>query len=360
MNIYATGMNPADSNALKREPRVRLFQAFVEMMKHLRRQGDHVTWKATKVGDPLPWDTDVVFVSSMLPRSLNCPYALGVIWTIAEALARDIPLVVYLTDWAFFRANGEFKSIAKAGEEYFFKTIGGSPQYREDPAKLREAAPALLDICRQYNDPESKLSKTAQFLVPKYTNWGQVGIIQNLLYTQKPVLTFDPTPIFVKYLDNNPVKYPILPMEFRTKRWILPSLLKDDAWIDKQLLEWPIERFGPRGYQVLASEWDIQRQYTDSVGALCPPYPHTGSGWWRSRWIHSAKGGSILLSSSRDAFAAGFPMYFSGEQIEEMSPIALSRLADTQREAIDRVLQRDFEIMDQQIKSAIWGAGTRE
>jgi hypothetical protein len=67
MNIYATGMNPADSNALKREPRVAIFQAFVEMIKYVRSMGNNVTWRETKVGDDLPPDTDVVIVSSMLP-----------------------------------------------------------------------------------------------------------------------------------------------------------------------------------------------------------------------------------------------------------------------------------------------------
>lgn len=356
MNIYATGMNPADSNALKREPRVHLFQAFVEMMRRLDQPGNNITWRATKVGDQLPPRTEVVFVSSMLPRSLNCPYALGVIWTIHEALTRDIPLVLYLTDWAFFRANSEFKSIAKAGEDYFFKTIGGSPQYAEDPAKLREAAPALLDICHQYNNPQSTLWKKSSVLVPRYTHWGDSGIVQSMIPSPKPVLTFDPTPIFVRYLETDPESYSILSPEHRRKQWILPSLLKDDSWIEKQGLKWPVERFGPKGFQVLASERDIHREYVESVGALCPPYPHEGSGWWRSRWIHSARARSILVSGTKDARAAGFPVIFAGWQYEGMSNYSLLEIATEQREAIYRVLQLDFELMDYQVQEAIRGA----
>lgn len=356
MKIYSTGMNPVDSNALKRAPRVALFQAYGEMMAQLQFMGNELTWRATKVGDRLPGNTETVFVSSMLPRSLNCPYALGVIWTIHEALSRDIPLVLYLTDWAFAKASAEFRSIAKAGEEYFFKTIGGKPQYNEDPAKLREAAPLLLDVCHQYNDPNSTLWKRAQVLVPRYTDWGDVQIVQDLLLTQKPVLTFDPTPSFVGYLNTDPQWYDIPSIEHRKKQWILPSLLKDDTWLDKQNLLWPVQRFGPKGFEVLASERDVHREYTKSVGALCPPYYHEGSGWWRSRWIHSAQARSILLAGEKDSRAIGFPVYQAGWRYEEMTNWSLQRVADDQREATTSKLQLDLEVMRDQIVASIVGA----
>lgn len=353
MNIYASGMNPADSNALKREPRVHLFQAFVEMIKYLKSRKHEVTWRATKVGDDFPDDTDVVIVSSMLPRSLNCPYALGVIWTISEALRRDIPLVLYLTDWAFFKAAGEFKSIAKAGEEYFFKTIGGSPQYNEDPDQLRLCANQLLDVCRQYNDPNSKLWERAQVLVPRYTNWGDIKLIQSWLPGAKPILTMDPTPIFVEYLNTDPNPLKTVPLKDRMQRWILPSLLKDDTWIDKQHLNWPIQRFGPKGFEVLPNERGIQNSYGESVGALCPPYPHEGSGWWRSRWIHSARAGSILLCGDKDAKAAGPGYEFDGRHYELMPIESLVNLAQYQKEIMDKVLQLDMELLQYQIYMAI-------
>ena len=357
MNIYATGMNPVDSNALKRKPRVALFQAFVEMMNRLDEQDNHLLWRATKVGDELPPDTDVVIVSSMLPRSLNCPYALGVIWTISEALRRDIPLVLYLTDWAFAKASNEFKSIAKAGEEYFFKEIGGKPQYNEDPAKLRKAASDLLDVCRQYGDPNSLLWERAQVLVPRYTNLGDIKIVENLLLTKKKVLTFDPTPIFVDYLNMDPISYSIPSIEHREKRWILPSLLKDDTWVEKQHLKWPVERFGPKGFEVLPTEWDIQQEYVRSIGAICPPYYHEGSGWWRSRWIHAARARTILLCGSKDARMVGPAYAFAGTDYEAMTTRQLLHVANNQHEAILDKLQLDTLVMDEQVALAIQEAG---
>lgn len=358
MNIYSTGMNPADSNALKRQPRVRLFQAYVEMMKRLQTRENEVTWRATKVGDQLPRNTGVVIVSSMLPRSLNCPYALGVIWTISEALRKNIPLVIYLTDWAFFKSNGEFKSIAKAGAEYFFKTIGGQPQYNEDPAKLRAAADDLLDICYQWNVPDSMLWREAQILVPRYTNWGDISLIQEWYPGAKPIMTMDPTPIFLEYLETDPHPAALLPMYQRQKTWILPSLLNDDTWLMKQRLRWDVQRYGPKGFEVLESERAIQNAYRRNVGALCPPYPHEGSGWWRSRWLHSAEALSILLCGEKDAKAVGPAYQLDGRYYESTSSTILSDLAQYQAETMFKLAQTDMELLDEQIQQALEGAAS--
>jgi hypothetical protein len=280
-----------------------------------------------------------------------------VIWTISEALARDIPIVLYLTDWAFFRAAGEFKSIAKVGADYFFKTIGGSPQYKEHPGKLRRYSQDLLDICHQWGDPESDLWRSVQVLVPRYTNWGDVSIVQSYLSGARPVMTFDPTPMFVDYLAKDPNPHDILDMEDRYKKWILPSLLKDDTWIMKQRLRWDVDRIGPKGYEVLSSERAIQHAYRRSVGALCPPYPHVGSGWWRSRWIHSAKACSILLCDRKDAQAVGHEYDYSGINYESMSTQSLVMVARGQKEKIESKLQLDMDILRDQIHAAIQGAG---
>lgn len=348
MRIYATGMNPVDCNALKRSPRVELTQNFVEMINHLNSEGEEVTWRATKVGDELPEITDAVIVSMLLPRSLNSPYALGAIWTISEALRRQIPLVLYMADWAFYKAAGEYRSIVKAGNSYFSKEIGGSPQYRESPEMIAKHGGELMQICRQYTLHESHLWKVAQISVPKYTHWGNMDILQNQLPGANPIHAYDPTPLFMRNTLGLE-KWPELePPYIREKRWMFPSLLTSHPWVDKQGLHWPVDRFGPKGHQVV-TEREILPLYRERMGAIAPPYYTVGSGWWRSRWLHSALAGSVLLCDSTDAIQVGEEYRNFGTGYEAMSDSALRRVAEAQRARIHRFAQMDMSVLNDQI-----------
>lgn len=358
MRIYATGMNPADANALKRLPRVAIFQAFVEMMNVMKERDHKLTWKETKVGDDLPHDTDAVIVSVLLPRSLNCPYALGAMWAIKEALRKEIPLVLYLTDWQFFRARSEFRSIAKAGMPYFSKLIGGALQYKEDPQMIKRHGEDLLSVCRQYDDPNSQLWQRAQVLVPKYTNWGDMRIIKGYLPGANPVLPMDPSPLFVKYLTGGGNKEITVPhMSDRKQRWLLPSLLTDNTWLDKQKLQWPVERYGPKGSPVVANEREVQKLYVEGTGALCPPYPTEGSGWWRSRWIHSALAGSVLLAGSADQLEVGEEYIHTAREYESMTATKLMNVAFSQTARMSEILQLDMDVLTEQIYAPFRKAG---
>lgn len=356
MNIYATGMNPVDCNALKREPRVAIFQAFGEMLGCYLRNGDNVVWQRTKVGDAFPPDTDAVVVSMLLPRSLNCPYALGAMWAVHQAIMKNLPLVLYLTDWAFFKATSEYRSIAKQGQSYFSKQIGGALQYNENSDMIKKHEADLLEMCEWYGDPTSLLWKQSKVSIPKYTNWGRIDIIRQML-PGKPatIYEFDPTPTFFKIITNVPHQLLAVdpPADDRYKHWIWPSLLKDDSWVQKQALKWPIDRFGPKGFPVVRDELAVQMEYRNRVGAICPPYPTAGSGWWRSRWIHSAVAGNVLLCDVADQIAVGEAYAHFGSSYEAMSNEKLTEVANDQKQTMLDILQLDPEVMVQQALAPI-------
>lgn len=352
MNIYATGMNPVDCNALKRSPRVELTQNFVEMMQYLRGQGERLSWRATKVGDNIPSEIDVVIVSMLLPRSLNSPYALGALWTISEALRRDIPLILYMADWAFYKAHGEYRSIVKAGNSYFSKEIGGSPQYRESVDMIAKHGGELMQVCRQYTMWESHLWKRAQIVVPKYTNWGDMDILQNLLPGANLIQTYDPTPLFMKNTLGYDEWPELPPVEIRGRRWMFASLLTAHPWVDKQNLHWPVDRFGPKGHTVV-TEKEILPLYRERAGAIAPPYQTDGSGWWRSRWLHAALAGSVLLCGSGDQLEMGEWYRFWGYQYEDMTNSRLQFTAEGQREIMRSVTQLDMSILHEQVYDPI-------
>lgn len=352
MYILATGMNPADANVLKRSPRVEIFQAFGEMIRYLQDVGENVDWRRMRVGGPIPPGVDAIVVSLMLPRSLNCPYALGVIWTISEALRLEIPLVLYMCDWAFFRAHPEFRSIAKAGTSYFFKKIGNAPQYDESPMAIEEYGDQLIEVCEAYGNPSSRLWRNAQVMVPRYTHIGDVRIVQRLLPGVDRVFTMDPTPLFLRYLDSGltPSAEDQKWTESRAQRWILPSLLIDDDWIDRQELTWPVDRFGPKGCIVLENEREVTKAYARRAGALCPPYPTAGSGWWRSRWIHAARARLVLLCDSTDDQMFDSSIYaYNGEEYERMSATKRMEVAEEQAKTLERYLQKDLAVFQEQV-----------
>jgi hypothetical protein len=347
MRVLATGMNPVDSNTLRRMPRVAIFQVFPLITGALREDGNEVDWRRIRVGDPIPPGTDAVILSCMLPRSLNCPYALGVMWTMSEALRLDIPLVLYLTDWQFFNAAREYKSVVKEGAGYFFKQIGGSPQYAEPYDEVVQHSDELLAVCEAYSNPGSRLWRNAQILVPRFTYIGDVKIVQRMLPGANPVHTVDPTPSFLDYLDSNPKPSVEWPYEQRARRWILPSLVTDTTWMDRQQLSWPVDRFGSKGYIVLEDEREVQNAYARRLGSVCPPYPTAGGGWWRSRWIHSAIAGSVTLCDTPDEINDSYR--FNGEQYESMSIDRLKEVALEQSDIMSIKMQKNFSIFREQV-----------
>lgn len=357
MRIFATGMNPADSNAFKRDPRVNFFQAFAEGIRYLQDLGHEVEWRRFMVGQPILPKTEAVIVSTMLPRSLNSPYALGVMWAISEALREDIPLVIYLTDWQFFNVAREFRSIAKEGTDYFFKKIGGAPQYAENPVALGDRAEALLQVCVDFANPSSVLWKNAQILCPLYARWGDRKIVQRLLPGANPVHGFDPTPLFLRYLDATGRRLIPPEMEKRARRWVLPSLLVDDRWVEDQNLRWRVDRFGPKRYRVLPDERAVHVEYAKRVGALCPPYPTVGSGWWRSRWIHAARTRTVLLCDPGDGRLFGAPYLHSGSSYESMTSETLAHIAEGQADLMELHMQREFGWMEAELLSVFQDAG---
>lgn len=358
MKILATGFNPADCNALKRQPRVQIFQAFPEVLDVLSYEGEDITWQRMLVGQDIPKGTEVVIVSMLLPRSLNSPYALGAMWTIIEAIRLDIPLILYMTDWAFYAAWTEYRSIHKAGADYFYKTIGGKSQYNEPTEALGLNTEMLLEMCRQYGDPNSFLWKYSQVVVPKFTNFGDMSILQNQLPGANPFWTFDPTPTFVKQLTDFQ-RHAVEPMSGRTKAWFMPSLLNENYWIERQKLTWDVVRCGPKGYTVYDSEQDVQTTYRQYVGAICTPYKTAGGGWWRSRWIHAALAGTVLLCDDRDAMAAGPEYLYYGSSYEDASLEQLEDAAEEQKQRMFQLLQFDEEVMTEQVYAPFGAFGLK-
>ena len=107
----------------------------------------------------------------------------------------------------------------------------------------------------------------------------------------------------------------VTPADAATKKrsWVLGALMPHDTWLERKSPAWPVEIVGSRklirkyGGQRFQTEADVLGFYNDHWGILSPPYPHAGSGWWRSRFMYAARVGSILVTDKGEGDPLGAP-----------------------------------------------------
>jgi hypothetical protein len=151
-----------------------------------------------------------------------------------------------------------------------------------------------------------------------------------------PIEALDPTSTIVPTLSPVVAKAP----ELKKRAWVLGALMPHDTWLEKKNLTWPVEIVGSRklirklGGQRFATEQDVLEFYNQHWGILSPPYPHAGSGWWRSRFLYSAHVGSILVTDKGEGDPLGDPYKLKIADVEKMSDAALIEAAQAQRDAL--------------------------
>jgi hypothetical protein len=113
-----------------------------------------------------------------------------------------------------------------------------------------------------------------------------------------------------------------------------------DTWLEKKTIEWPVEIVGSRklvrkyGGQRFDTEADVLSFYNEHWGILSPPYPHAGSGWWRSRFMYAARVKSILVTDKGEGKPLGAPYSLTIRQVESMSDAELAGAAEAQASAL--------------------------
>jgi hypothetical protein len=131
-----------------------------------------------------------------------------------------------------------------------------------------------------------------------------------------------------------------LPPEEKKREWMLGALMPHDAWVDKKEWAWPIQYLGAkkmirsRGGERVKTESDVIERYNQVWGILSPPYPHAGSGWWRSRFMYAAKVGSVLVCDKGEGDSLGDAYKYRPAQIEKMTTDDLAQVAADQAAAL--------------------------
>ncbi len=127
-----------------------------------------------------------------------------------------------------------------------------------------------------------------------------------------------------------------LPPEEKKREWVLGALMPHDTWVEKTRFTWPLSYVGSRkmirtyGGQRFKTESDVIDHYNQHWGILSPPYPHAGSGWWRSRFIYSARVRSVLVADKGEGDPIGSAYKVRIADVERMSTDELAALAEEQ------------------------------
>lgn len=336
------------------------------IVRALQERGHEVDWRRITPGEDLS-SYDVIWINLAPLNSLNGRQgAMGALY----ALGSGIPCVGFFDDWQFSSVFNACRAL-KNHPELLYKYLltgargdeGATYFSREDAEAALARAQAVDPIGAAkctigryfFNDTdenikkyEAQLVRTAEAMLEE--RWGRGLVAACPMYafgdrslvrkrmpkTMGPIEALDPSATIYDILNTSEAK----PPEVKERKWVLGALMPHDTWLERKKPEWPVEIIGSRklikkfGGQRLDSEADVLAFYNDYWGILSPPYPHAGSGWWRSRFMYAARVGSILVTDKGEGSPLGEPYKLTIKQVEAMSDVELAAAAAAQGAAL--------------------------
>lgn len=147
-------------------------------------------------------------------------------------------------------------------------------------------------------------------------------------------------------------RYPAVSSAIRERTWVQASLAAKTV----PVTSWPVRHLGGlnRGKggvgrpgeaaQERLPEVDLMGVYGAAWGVLSPSHPHSGSGWWRVRYLMSADAGCVLSADRREAAVLGdaYEVASDVRTVERLSDSELGELAAAQADRLREIsLPRD-------------------
>ncbi len=366
MKVLMSGFTALQINTEKRT--IQKIDVPASIAKALRESGHEVDWRKITPGEDLS-SYDVLWINLAPLNSLNGRQgAMGALY----ALSSGIPCVGFFDDWQFNTVfNGARALIRKPAMLYKHLLVGTEHRGEEGATyfsradieaaleRIREVNPAAAKKCyieRYYmmdNDEnikpwEKRLVQASTDLVDKRWEAGMVPVCPMYGFGDRsivrkrmpielgPIEALDPTATIM------PTLQPVIakPASDKKRAWVLGALMPHDNWLERKSLEWPVEIVGSRklikklGGQRFDTEQDVLEFYNHHWGILSPPYPHAGSGWWRSRFLYAAHVGSILVTDKGEGDPLGDAYKLKIADVEKMSDSELAAAAIAQQEAL--------------------------
>ena len=336
------------------------------IVKALEERGHEVDWRRITPGEDLS-GYDVLWINLAPLNSLNGRQgAMGALY----ALGSGIPCVGFFDDWQFSSVFNACRAL-KNHPELLYKYLlsggrgdeGATYYSREDAeaalTRAQAADPVGAAKCTIgryfFNDNDENIKKHEQQLVrtaeamleerwasglvaacPMYGFGDRSLVRKRMPKSMGPIEALDPSSTIYDILNTSEAN----PPEVKERKWVLGALMPHDTWLERKKPEWPVEIIGSRklirkfGGQRLDSEADVLAFYNNYWGILSPPYPHAGSGWWRSRFMYAARVGSILVTDKGEGSPLGAPYKLTIKQVEAMSDSELIEAAAAQGAAL--------------------------
>lgn len=366
MKILMTGFTALQINTEHRT--IKKIDVPASIVKALEESGHTVDWRRVVPGEDLS-SYDVAWVNLGPLNSLNGRQgAMGALYTLSSGL----PAVGFFDDWQFAAVFNACRSLVRHPEIlYKYLLSGGDLRGNEDATyfSYEEAKAALDRIVLANPDAEKKCTIGRYFFNDNDDNVkayeGQLVESGRALLADRwarglvaacPMYSFGDRSLVrkrmpkemsgIEALDPSSTIYDILssseplPPSEKSRSWVLGALMPHDTWLEKKSPEWPVEIVGSRklikkfGGQRLDSEEDVLAFYNQHWGILSPPYPHAGSGWWRSRFMYAARVRSILVTDKGEGAPLGDAYKLTIKQVEAMSDAGLAEAAAAQADAL--------------------------
>jgi len=307
-----------DDNAWKRA-RVKRIDDSSIICNSLRKQGYIVERRKIKWGDDLSqYDMAIVGVGCFGSNNYS-----GDIFNSLYALHKIPNALVFYEDWKIDSNMKSFSGMLKSGAleksvskkwsngDYFYGGVD-NPNFDINIAKK---------VIQNLNDG------FYDALIPAF-DWGNKDIVRKIIKS-KNIYNIDLSPYVVENwnLDLRPET------QEKKKAYMLASLVDHRRWVKKMQLTWPVVYYGAKSIKdsiKLETETDVYNECGKYRVILCPEYPHSGSGWFRIRYIYAALHRSIILTSLNDLKALGITY----KSIERLSDKELDEYAAMQRKAI--------------------------
>ena len=320
MKILFTGSTAkqTDDNAFKRA-RVKRIDDSTIICDSLRKQGYEVDRKKIQWGDDLSeYDIAIVGVGCFGSNNYS-----GDIFNSLYALHKVKKSLVFFEDWKIESNMSSFKGMLKEGiiEKAIAKKWSNGNHFYGGVDNVNFD----VNIAKEVINNLSKGVYDA--LIPAF-DWGNKEIVRKIIKS-KNIYNLDLTPYV---LDNWNINLKPEPQN-KERKYMLASLVDHSSWVKKRQFSWKTVYYGAKSIKdsiKLDTETDVYNECGKYWGILCPEYPHSGSGWFRIRYIYSALQKSIIITSLNDLKALGLTY----RNIEKLSEEELLEYALEQRKAI--------------------------
>lgn len=248
---------------------------------------------------------DVALIGLVPPNSIAARYMYTAFDVIARAKASGCGLLFYVDDWRFYAVPHGVRVVANNPVRRLKESAIFDKLWHRDWALSDEGWPVICRILETLRD-----NRWPTTLVPQFT-WGDDELMPELP-TQRQV-HLDPS-VFARQYD-----IPLSLEENRRRAWVLGTFSDQRDWQDSLGLTWETDYIGTRRSKAerRLKEPELVKLYGQAWGVLAAPYGHSGSGWWRNRFVYSATGQSVLYSDEREV--KGLPGYWKpAAEIEAM------------------------------------------